>query len=507
MPTTFLQKKNGAKSTITNNPLSAGGLSITLTTGQGSRFPTSGQWIATLYNSTLYPDPNDDPSLEHVLIDSRSSDTLTVNASGRGYAGTTGVAHASGTAIRLLVMKEHVDEWELAIHNLEALTYPSATFTAGDMVYASSTTVLGKLAIGANNTILVSNGSAPTWSNAITSPRVVTSILDSSGNELIKLTATGSAVNEITLANAATGANPALTASGDDTNIGFNIVPKGTGAFVIRRNDGTNGVSISDDATSVIINKLAAGNNIDLQVDGATGLKVVGGGVITPIIYDTSSNELIKFTATGSAVNELTVTNAATGGNPEIQATGGDTNIGINIRPKGTGGLVVRRNDGTNGVSITDDGTDAVINKASALNNIRFKINSVSLYAMDASALYPATDNTYSCGANGLRWTAVWAANGTIQTSFLSEKNVSKWVEDEECLRQLPRVIEYQWKEAKDKKTHLGIVGDDLPKVATMGDEKNIESMAVTAIAIGASRALLKRVEALESIVKNNVRG
>jgi hypothetical protein len=30
---------------------------------------------------------------------------------------------------------------------------------------------------------------------------------------------------------------------------------------------------------------------------------------------------------------------------------------------------------------------------------------------------YPVTDNAVSCGASGFRWTAVWAANGTIQTS------------------------------------------------------------------------------------------
>lgn len=34
----------------------------------------------------------------------------------------------------------------------------------------------------------------------------------------------------------------------------------------------------------------------------------------------------------------------------------------------------------------------------------------------------PTGDNTYSCGSNGFRWAAVWAANGTIQTSDPSLK-------------------------------------------------------------------------------------
>jgi hypothetical protein len=35
----------------------------------------------------------------------------------------------------------------------------------------------------------------------------------------------------------------------------------------------------------------------------------------------------------------------------------------------------------------------------------------------ESGALVPATDNAYILGASGFRWSAVWAANGTIQTS------------------------------------------------------------------------------------------
>lgn len=72
--------------------------------------------------------------------------------------------------------------------------------------------------------------------HTMTSPKVTTDISDSSGNELIKVTATASAVNEITLANAATGNDPTITASGGDTNVGFNFTPKGTGVFKIGGN-------------------------------------------------------------------------------------------------------------------------------------------------------------------------------------------------------------------------------------------------------------------------------
>jgi len=47
--------------------------------------------------------------------------------------------------------------------------------------------------------------------------------------------------------------------------------------------------------------------------------------------------ELLKFVETGSAVNEFTITNAATGNNPVLSATGDDTNIGLEFTAKGSG--------------------------------------------------------------------------------------------------------------------------------------------------------------------------
>jgi hypothetical protein len=56
-----------------------------------------------------------------------------------------------------------------------------------------------------------------------------TSINDVNGNELLRVAATATAVNEVTLTNAAAGAAPSLSATGNDTNISLNLVAKGTG--------------------------------------------------------------------------------------------------------------------------------------------------------------------------------------------------------------------------------------------------------------------------------------
>ncbi len=63
-----------------------------------------------------------------------------------------------------------------------------------------------------------------------------------------------------------------------------------------------------------------------------TAPKIASGGFIA----DANGNELIIFTTTASAVNELTFANGATGVNPKWTASG-ETNVGIDWQVKGTG--------------------------------------------------------------------------------------------------------------------------------------------------------------------------
>jgi len=78
---------------------------------------------------------------------------------------------------------------------------------------------------------VTTTGTQTLTNKTLTAPKIGTSILDTNGNELALLTATGSAVNEFTIANASTGiSGPTLSATGE-TNVGININPKGTGVL------------------------------------------------------------------------------------------------------------------------------------------------------------------------------------------------------------------------------------------------------------------------------------
>jgi hypothetical protein len=120
-----------------------------------------------------------------------------------------------------------------------------------------------------------------------------------------------------------------------------------TGNFTVALNQvgGSSAIFAGTDKSNKLV-YLDGTNAVDLGLVNLTGAQTLTNKTLTsptitdPIINeinDSNGNEEIIFTATGSAVNELTIANAATGNNPNISATGGDANIGINLTPKGVG--------------------------------------------------------------------------------------------------------------------------------------------------------------------------
>jgi len=115
----------------------------------------------------------------------------------------------------------------------------TVTFGTGDKGYkliyldgVATNTGVFEAPLGEANEVTL-NGVETLTNKTLTAPKIGTSILDTNGNELFLLTATGSAVNELTYANAATGNKPSFTATGGDTNIGVSIQPKGSGTVTI----------------------------------------------------------------------------------------------------------------------------------------------------------------------------------------------------------------------------------------------------------------------------------
>jgi len=76
-------------------------------------------------------------------------------------------------------------------------------------------------------------------------------------------------------------------------------------------------------------------------------------------IADSSGNELITFGVTSSAVNEVKITNAATGTAGPIIAANGESNVNLQLKPNGTGMITVGTSSAN--ATISSKGTNDLI--------------------------------------------------------------------------------------------------------------------------------------------------
>jgi hypothetical protein len=156
-------------------------------------------------------------------------------------------------------------------------------------------------------------GTQTLTNKTLTAPKIGTSILDTNGNELFLLTATASAVNEITLANATTGNKPTFTATGDDTDIGVSIQPKGAGtvtidALTFPAADGTADQVLTTNGSGVLSFVDNTGGTDWQAVKTTTYTAVAGEGVFADT---TSSAWTLTLPATPTIGDEVSVVDYA----------------------------------------------------------------------------------------------------------------------------------------------------------------------------------------------------
>ena len=265
-----------------------------------------------------------------------------------------------------------------------------------------------------------------------------------SGSDVITMATGGTSALTIDASQNVTIAGD-LTVSGDDITMGTNTA----GNLLVA--DGTNFNSIAVSSLSEI--STVASDDVFLAIDtSGGGLKkvqrsaVVAGlatsSAISNVVEDTSpqlganldtnshniliddahfiadenGNEQIIFQTTSSAVNQIDVTNAATGNAPEISATGGDTNISLKLTPKGSGQVLL---DGNVGI---ESGTIDLKNSGSR-SKINFYCESGNAHAqaLQAAPHSESASNTLTLPSTGGNVDLV----STASTATLTNKTLT----------------------------------------------------------------------------------
>ena len=203
----------------------------------------------------------------------------------------------------------------------------------------------GLTAVGTVNKYLRSTGSANQYD-------YVTALRDAAGTSAIEVS--GTLTDNIKLVMTNSASNVTLQATDPDDNtadIDLVLKGQGNGAVVINESAGGNSLVMADDNLDLTVSGGAAsgaaagdavikgGNGTGAHASGDVLIKGGTGGASEGKVkvLDSSNNEIAIFERTASAVNEITITNNATGSAPSIASTGGDNNINLTLTPKGTG--------------------------------------------------------------------------------------------------------------------------------------------------------------------------
>lgn len=118
---------------------------------------------------------------------------------------------------------------------------------------------------------------------------------------------------------------------------------------------------------------------------------------------------------------------------------------------------------GTNPTGPYITSASGLVNIVNGSNQIQVSTAAVTTLspAIIGGNLTPSADNTYTCGASGFRWSAVWSATGTIQTSDASLKSDIEPISDGLALVNALSPMSYKWKFG-GKRTHWGFLASDV---------------------------------------------
>ena len=250
----------------------------------------------------------------------------------------------TGLGVELQATGENAGTWCTKTNtNLQILEQISGGFTQQSIAGGAQTTALS-VSDGSTGAVLAHR--MIEFTGTITGNQIVTIPLDVQTFYILRNSTSGAYTVQFKY----------VSGSGDSFT--FTSTNKGDQIIFAAANDGTNpdivtvNTGITASSTDTLTNKTL------------TAPKFADGGFIA----DANGNESVVFGTTSSAVNEVKITNAATGNDPLIAANGGDTNIDLAISPKGSGEIVIGTGSATGAIT-TSGAYDLVLDTNSGTNS------------------------------------------------------------------------------------------------------------------------------------------
>jgi hypothetical protein len=342
-------------------------------------------------------------------------------------------------------------------------------------------------------------------------------IKDSGDNKVLDFGATGSAVNHVKVTNAATGGRPVISAIGDDTDVGLELLVQGSGTVAIK--------TTTTDTGTVVINPAGkgAGQTCTLAFTaGADHTLTFPAGTDTLVgraTTDTLTNKTIDTaTITGGTLNNCVIggSTAAAGSFTTISATGtisavgANANVELRLAGKGTG-----RVSCLSSLLVPEDG---FIGTSGSVNLIKLDGSTTTVTVTGAltvtGTLTQASDlrykrNVRDCGGldvvdqlRGVKWE--WRKD-------LMSKQVDE-LDDAEP-EQEEGEEEDENKEDEVDNTSAGVVAQELqdvmPYAVQTGEDGklSVNYSALHGVEINALKELSARVRALEAQVLELTKG
>lgn len=134
-------------------------------------------------------------------------------------------------------------------------------------------------------------------------------------------------------------------------------------------------------------------------------------------------------------------------------------------------------------------------------NTLDVTLGGVGCTRFSTTQVIPYTDNGFGLGANGSRWTAVWAANGTIQTSHSSTKEVLGEIAGD---AEIPQGIYF--KRPGSERIHVGFLADNLPQEAFYEDGISVETASPIGVLCANVRRLDRENKELKQMVQDLIK-